>query len=136
MIRALALLLLALAASASDGMHFGVDRSADWYRLDVSHHDQHLVGGVAIGALSFIGASLVTDSRPARYATAIGAGVVVGYGYELATGRDGSSYVDHVDAGWVVVGAIAGAALTDLIGQEIIITPHHDGGAVALALRF
>lgn len=126
----------AIALAAVGAERIAVDQPDDWYRLDVSHHDAHALGGVAIGVVAFEAAAIATDDRAERYAIAVGAGAAIGLGYELFAGRDGRSYVDPVDAGYVAAGALIGAAVADLTNHAVTVIAHHDGAAIAVALRF
>lgn len=128
----LALLVVHLVGAAE----VAVDQAPSWYRLDASHHGKHAAGGVVIGVATYAGTALVTDARGDRYSAAVVAGAAIGIGYELAAGRDGGSVVDPVDAAYVAAGALVGAALADLTGQLISITPRHDGAALAIAWEF
>lgn len=133
-------LVLSLALATSAGLAasevWQVDQPAEWWNPRASHHGKHALGGLALGALSFEAADLVTDDRAAHYAVAIGAGVVVGFSYEAWHARDGRSFNDPVDALYVVAGAAIGAVLADYTGQAVSVAIHRDGASLAWERRW
>ncbi len=130
-------LLATIAAVPLLGAVVAIDRPSDWWEPSASHHEMHGLGGVALGFTSASLVSLATDARAAKYAVAIGTGAVVGVGYEVAHGwgSDGT-YMDPVDALWVVGGSVVGAALVDLTGQAVTVVAGPRQVAVGIAFRF
>lgn len=124
--------LLAAAAFGSEAMHFAVDQPGSWYDPAVSHHARHGLGGGAIGALAYVGTVRLTPERDRRIAAATAIGLAVGAAYEVARGRDGSAYVDPIDALWVGAGAFAGAALADLTGQALSVAMRPESGGTTI----
>lgn len=125
--------ILASAAAASDSVVVRVDQPDRWYQPGTSHHGKHAAGGLALGAVTF---AAVPAARATRYAVATAVGAAVGLGFELARGRDGSSYVDPVDVAWTTAGAAAGAALADLAGFAISATVNRRGASLGVRITF
>ena len=135
--------MVALADAHAADLHVGVDQPERWADPMASHHWQHGLGGVAIGALGYAGAALVTDERDERIAVGTAGGLVVGFGYEVGAalvadgaGSAGHSIVDPVDALWVGLFALGGAALADLTDRAITLHASGDHVAVAGVIRF
>lgn len=126
--------LLALRVAGAEVV--GIDQPSRWFDPGASHHLEHGLGGAAIGVTGYAAAALVTDNRERRLAFAAGTGAVVGIGYELARGRDGTSLADPIDAAWVAAGAVAGALAADLTGQALSLAITPRSAAIALAIRF
>jgi hypothetical protein len=130
-------ILATIAAVPLLGAVVAIDRPADWLEPSASHHGKHGLGGIPLGVASASLVSLATGARAAKYAVAIGTGAVVGVGYEVAMGWGSTgTYMDPVDALWVVSGAIVGAALVDLTGQAVTVVAGPHQVAVAIAFRF
>jgi hypothetical protein len=129
--------LATIAAVPLLGAVVAIDRPSEWLEPSASHHGLHAAGGVALGVASAGLVSLATDARAAKYAVAIGTGAVVGVGYEVAMGWGSTgTYMDPVDALWVVSGAIVGAALVDLTGRLVTVAAGPRQVAVAIAFRW
>lgn len=122
-----ALLMLAIMTAGADD--WKVDDSGPWYSPSESHHGKHFAGGAVIGAATYCGAAaLGVEDRLPRYVVAVGAGAVVGLGYEIAHGSD-TTLVDPVDAAWVTAGSLVGAVVADLTDQvlELSVGPRWAG---------
>ncbi len=113
-----------------------VDRGDQWFEPSASHHGLHFAGGMALGVVSYGTATLLDATRVYRYGTAAAVGLVVGAGYEVVRGLDGSSYIDGVDVAWTVAGSLAGAAVADLTGRVVGVAVGHRSAAVTVAFRF
>ncbi len=115
--------------------YWRVDPSADWYDPMGSHHLKHAELGVVVGYGTYAGASLAFESRAARYGSAIGAGIVVGFGYEIYH-RSDTTLADPVDAAYVVAGSLVGAVLCDLTCQAIEAYLAPDAAAIGYTARW
>lgn len=124
-----------LPAVQSGPAYIAVDRPADWYRYDVSHHGKHGAGGAILGAGLYLGCRSVTDRRTAAW-SAWGGATAVGIAYELERCPSGS-WVDPVDMAWTSAGAAVSVLLT-YSADRFVVSPliNRNEAGVALAWRF
>ncbi len=128
--------LLLMAWGSIAAAELAIDQAPLWWEPSASHHGKHFLGGLPVGAGAYALTSLTDAPVEDRFITAAAAGAIVGVGFEVVRGWDGSSYVDPVDAAWVVVGSVAGAGLAHLTGQAMSVRASPDVVAVGIAWRF
>ncbi len=131
-----AALLLSLAWGSIGAAELAIDQPDAWWEPSASHHGKHFLGGLAVGAGSYALTSLGPVPVGDRFITAAAAGAIVGVGFEVIRGWDGSAYIDPCDAAWVVLGSVAGAGLAHLTGQAMSVRASPDVVAVGIAFRF
>lgn len=132
----IALLCVVASLPAMEDYHWAVDDPSRWYDLQASHHLQHGVGGLGVGALVWTGAYVTGADRATRVTAAIGAGVVVGIGFEIYQAEKVGAWVDLVAAAWTVVGAAASALICEAGLHVINIYTTEDSVALGVAWRF
>ncbi len=130
------LLALGLAWGSIGAAEVRVDEPDRWSEPSASHHGKHFLGGIPLGVGAYAMTSLGDIPIGDRFITAAAAGAIVGVGFEVVRGWDGSSYIDPVDAAWVVVGSIAGAGLAHLTGSAVSLAARPGQASVTVAWRF